>query len=254
MRLFLTGVRMQWWLVRRQPDDLLTLCTIPFTVLMLMSIVVHSGRADLLPNAFLAPVLIGLWGFAIGLAAEVLVTERWTRSLELGLAAPVSTHPVYLGRVAAVLLLGVAPLAETWVLGWLVFGVTPTVHHPWVFWAAMGASLFAMAGTGLLLAAFMLVNDNGHYQNFLSFPIYVLSGVMVPVQYLPEPLQPLSHAVFLSWSADLMRDALAPAPVAAVWWRLLAIVALGAVALVGGRLSLESTLRRVRRAGSVAYA
>ncbi|GAA0254072.1 hypothetical protein GCM10010492_63500 [Saccharothrix mutabilis subsp. mutabilis] len=254
MRLLLTGARMQWWLVRRQPDDLLTLCTIPFTVLVLMSIVVHSGRADLLPNAFLAPVLIGLWGFATGLAAEVLVTERWTRSLELGMAAPVDSHPVYLGRVAAVLVLGVVPLAETWLLGWAVFGVTPTVHHPGVFWAAVGASLFAMAGTGSLLAAFMLVNDNGHYQNFLSFPVYVLSGVMVPVEHLPEFLRPLSHAVFLSWSADLMRDALAPAPVAAVGWRLLVVVALGAVALVGGRLALEATLRRARAEGSVAYA
>ncbi|MEU7526638.1 ABC transporter permease [Saccharothrix sp. NPDC042600] len=254
MRLFLTGARMQWWLVRRQPDDLLTLCTIPFTVLMLMSIVVHSGRADLLPNAFLAPVLIGLWGFATGLAAEVLVAERWTRSLELGMAAPVDVHPVYLGRVAAVLVLGVVPLVETWLLGWAVFGVTPTVHHPAVFWTAVGASLFAMAGTGLLLAAFMLVNDNGHYQNFLSFPVYVLSGVMVPVEYLPEFLRPLSHAVFLSWSADLMRDALAPAPVAAVGWRLLVVVALGAVALVGGRLTLEATLRRARAEGPVAYA
>ncbi|MFD0202072.1 MULTISPECIES: ABC transporter permease [Saccharothrix] len=255
MRLFLSGARTQFWLVRKHPDELLTLCTIPFTVVMLLSIVMHAARPDLIANAFLAPTLIGLWGFSTGLAAEVLVGERWTSALELGMAAPGSLHPVYLGRISAVMVLGVVPLGETWLLGKLLFGVAPTVHHPWVFWAAMAASVFAMAGTSLLLAVSMLLSKNSNnYLNFLSFPIYLLSGVMVPVQYLPEFLQPLSHVIFLSWSADLMRDALAAAPVAGVGWRLLAIVGLGVAALVGGRVLLALTLRRARELGTVTYA
>ncbi|MFJ6671919.1 ABC transporter permease [Actinosynnema sp. NPDC091369] len=255
MRLFLSGVRTQFWLLRRQPDELLTLCTIPFTVVMMLSIVLHAARPDLVANAFLAPTLIGLWGFATGLATTVLVGERWTSTLELGMAAPGAVHSVYLGRISAVMVLGVVPLGETWLLGRLLFGVTPVVHHAWVFWAAMAASVFAMVGTSLLLAASMLLSKNSNnYLNFLSFPIYLLSGVMVPVQYLPEPLQPLSHVIFLSWSADLMRDALAAGPVADVGWRLPAIVGLGVAALVGGRVLLAAILRRARELGVVTYA
>ena len=255
MRLFLSGARTQFWLVRRHPDELLTLCTIPFTVVMLLSIVMHAARPDLIANAFLAPTLIGLWGFSTGLAAEVLVGERWTSTLELGMAAPGSLHPVYLGRISAVMLLGVVPLGETWLLGEVLFGVTPAVHHPWVFWAAMAASVFAMTGTSLLLAAaLLLVRNPNIYPNFLSFPIYLLSGVMVPVQYLPELLRPLSHVIFLSWSADLMRDSMATAPVAGVGWRLLAIIGLGIAALVAGRVLLAATLRRARELGVVTHA
>ncbi|MFD1147653.1 ABC transporter permease [Saccharothrix hoggarensis] len=255
MRLFLSGVRTQFWLVGRQPDDLLSLCTIPFTVVMMLSIVMHAARPDLVANAFLAPTLIGLWGFATGLAAEVLVGERWVRALELSMAAPSAMHSVYLGRITAVMALGVVPLGETWLLGKVLFGVTPAVHHLGVFWAAMAASVFAMTGTSLLLATFMLLSRNSHhYLNFLGFPIYVLSGVMVPVQYLPEFLRPLSHVIFLSWSADLMRDALAVAPVLNAGWRLLAVVALGAAALVAGRVLLAVALRRARELGTVTYA
>lgn len=255
MRLFLSGVRTQFWLIRRQPDELLTLCTIPFTVVMMLSIVMHAARPDLVANAFLAPTLIGLWGFATGLATTVLVGDRWTEALQLGMAAPGSLHPVYLGRISAVMVLGVVPLGETWVLGKLLFGVTPAVHHPWVFWTAMAASVFAMIGTSLLLAAAMLLSRNSNvYLNFIGFPIYVLSGVMVPVQHLPEFLRPLSHAIFLSWSADLMRDAMAAAPVTAFGWRLLAVVGLGVAALVGGRVLLAMTLRRAREHGAVTYA
>jgi ABC-2 type transport system permease protein len=255
VRLFLSGVRTQFWLMGRQPDDLLTLCTIPFTVVMLLSIVMHAARPDLVANAFLAPTLIGLWGFSTGLAAEVLLGERWNETLKLGMAAPGALHPVYLGRITAVMALGVVPLGETWLLGKLLFGVTPAVHHPWVFWAAMAASVFAMTGTSLLLATSMLMSKNSnHYLNFLSFPIYVLSGVMVPVHHLPEFLQPLSHFIFLSWSADLMRDSMAVAPVADIVWRLLAIVGLGVAALVGGRFVLAVGLRRARELGAVTYA
>ncbi|WP_033439526.1 ABC transporter permease [Saccharothrix sp. NRRL B-16314] len=255
MRLFLSGARTQFWLMGRQPDDLLTLCTIPFTVVMLLSIVMHAARPDLVANAFLAPTLIGLWGFSTGLAAEVLVGERWNATLQLGMAAPGAVHPVYLGRISAVMVLGVVPLGETWLLGKLLFGVTPPVHHPWVFWAAMAASVFAMTGTSLLLAASMLLSKQAHhYLNFLSFPIYLLSGVMVPVQYLPEFLQPLSHVIFLSSSADLMRDSMAAGPVSGTGWRLLAIVGLGVAALVGGRVLVALALRRAREVGTVTYA
>jgi ABC-2 type transport system permease protein len=255
VRLFLSGVRTQVWLMGRQPDDLLTLCTIPFTVVMLLSIVMHAARPDLVANAFLAPTLIGLWGFSTGLAADVLVSERWNQTLTLSMAAPSAMHPVYLGRISAVMVLGVVPLGETWLLGKLLFGVTPPVHHPWVFWAAMAASVFAMTGTSLLLATSMLLSKNSNnYLNFLSFPVYLLSGVMVPVQYLPEFLQPFSHVIFLSWSADLMRDSMAVGTVANTGWRLLAIVALGVAALVAGRVLLALALRRARELGTVTYA
>ncbi|GGP44327.1 ABC transporter permease [Saccharothrix coeruleofusca] len=255
MRLFLTGLRVQFEVMRRQPDHLLTLCTLPFTAVILLSVVLHSARPDLVVNAFLAPALMGLWGFATGSAVEVVTGDNWSGTLEPGMAAPGALHPVYLGRIAAVMGLGVIPLGETWLLGGVLFGVTPTIHHPWVFWAAMAASVFAMTGTSLLMAAALLLSRNGGiYQNFLSFPIYVLSGVMVPVSYLPEPLRPFSHLVFLSWAADLMRDSASPGPVSAVGWRLLAVVVLGVVGLVAGRLLLAAVLRRARELGTVRYA
>jgi ABC-2 type transport system permease protein len=255
VRLFLTGVRTQYALVRRQPDDLLTLCTIPFTAVIMLSVVIHAVRPDLVANALLAPALIGLWAFAINVAGDAMEGERWIGTIELGMAAPGSVHSVYFGRVMAVMGLGVLPLGETWLLGWLFFDVAPPVHHPWLFAGTMLASIFAMGGTGMAYAAAMLLSRNsGVYGNFLSFPIYILSGVMVPVSYLPDFLEPLSRLVFLSWSADLMRDSLTTAPVAHAGWRLLAIVALGVAGLLGGRYLLGAVLRRARELGTVTYA
>ncbi|GLZ31121.1 hypothetical protein Lesp02_33090 [Lentzea sp. NBRC 105346] len=106
----------------------------------------------------------------------------------------------------------------------------------------------------LYAAAMMLSRNSAVYGNFLSFPIYILSGVMVPVSYLPDFLEPLSRLVFLSWSADLMRDSLAAASVPNAGWRLLVIIGLGATGLVGGRVLLSAVLRRAREQGAWTYA
>ena len=249
-RAYVTGLKLQFWLIRRQPDDLLSLCTLPFTAVVLLSVVVHAARPDLVTNALLAPALIGLWTFAIAVAGDLIQVENWLGTLELTQAGPTPPHPVLLGRISAVMLLGVLPLGETWLLGWLLFDRAPAVHHPGVFAAAMVLSLFAMAGTALVFCAGMLLSRNGGvYQNFLSFPIYLLSGVMVPVSYLPDFLEPLSWLVFLSWSAELMRDALTAAPIEHAGPRLLAIGGLGVAGLLAGWFLLSLVLRLRRERG-----
>jgi ABC-2 type transport system permease protein len=248
-------MRLQFALVRRQPDDLLSLCTIPFTAVILISVVLDAARPDLVTNALLAPALIGLWSFAVNVAGDMIQIERAHGRLETSLAVPARLHPVLFGRICAVMALGLLPLVETWLLGVLVFGVEPTVHHPWIFAVAMLVSLFAMAGTSMVfVASFLLSRNAGVYQNFLSFPIYILSGVMVPITFLPAWLHPWSKLIFLSWSADLLRDCLLPQALSDAPVRLLAIAGLGAAALAGGSWLLRAVVRRAQELGSVTYA
>lgn len=252
---FLAGLRMQAWLIRRRPDSLLTLCTIPFTAVILLSVVLQAHRPDLVTNALLAPALVGLWAFSITITTDMIEGERWASTMEPAMATRAVLHSVFLGRVTIVIGLGFIPLVETWLLSRLLFGVTVIIHHPVVFVAAMVTSLLATAGTSLLLAAAMLLSRNGSvYGNFLTFPIYILSGVMVPVSYLPGFIQPLSRLIFLSWSAGLLRDSLRQGAVPDVGWRLSAIAMLGAAGLVGGRLLFAAVLRRARDIGTLTYA
>ncbi|WP_246076685.1 ABC transporter permease [Amycolatopsis cihanbeyliensis] len=248
-------MRIQFRLVRRQPDALLTLCALPFTAVILLSIVIDAKRPDLVLNAVLAPALIGLWVFSISFVTDLIDDERRLGTWEQAMAAPAALHSVLAGKVSTAIVLGVLPLGETWLLAKAFFGVTITLQHPWVFLLTWLVSLGAMAGTSLVLVAALLLSRNGSvYGNFLTFPIYLLSGVMVPVSYLPEFVRPISSVVFLSWSADLMRDAFGNATPANVIWRLAAIVGLGTAAAVGGRFLLGAVLRRGKETGTMTYA
>lgn len=140
-------------------------------------------------------------------------------------------------------------------MAWLGFGIMVPVVHPGVFVATLGATVLAMSGTAVVMAAVFVVSRSArNFQNALSYPLFLLGGVMVPAALLPEWLQPLSQAVFLSWSTDLLRDTLAAEPVPAVGARLTVVLLLGALGFVVGSLLLRWLVVRVRREGTVNYA
>jgi ABC-2 type transport system permease protein len=252
---FVVGLRFQLRLSRHQPGELTPFLTVPLSSLVFIAVVLHAERPDLLANALVAPVLIGLWLLSISISASILDEERWQGTLELSMAAPVGLHSVLLGRICAVTCFGVVPIAGSWLLGWLVFGVDPLPHHPVLFTVTLVLTGCAIAGTStLLMALFALSRAMLTMQNFLSYPVYVVSGVLVPVQYLPDWLQPLSWTSFLYWSAALLRDCLGSGEVRAAGPRLLAIAVLGIAGLVAGRVVMRVVSRRLRGLGTVTHA
>lgn len=252
MRAFLAGFRLQARVVFSDPDYVMPLVTVPMFTITFIAIVRDAGREDLTGYALLAPVLIALWALSLYSSGEVIAEDRWQGTLEPAIASPSSFAAVVLGRILAVTAIALIAFAEVAVAGWLAFGVLIEVHHRLAFAVTLAATAFAVAGTAVIMSAlFVLSRSPRTFQNSLSFPFYVLGGVLVPVAFLPDWLEPLSRVVFLSWSADLLRATLAPAPVDDLGRRVATIVALGAVGFAVGSLLLRWILARVRRDGTL---
>jgi len=81
--------------------------------------------------------------------------------------------------------------------------------------------------------------------------VLLLGGVFTPLDRLPEWTHPIGRLIYLSWSSDLLRDALGPAPVTSVAWRTGAVLGLGLLTGLGGRLLLGRVVRLVRETGTV---
>jgi ABC-2 type transport system permease protein len=253
MRTFLTGFRHQLRVIASDPDYVMPLITVPMFTLTFLAIVRHAGREDLASYALLAPVLIALWALSLFSSGEVIAEDRWEGTLEPAIAAPASFAAVVLGRIFAVTTVALISFAEVAVAAWLAFGVVIEVHHPAAFALTLAATAFAVSGTAVIMSAlFVLSRSPRTFQNSLSFPFYVLGGVLVPVAFLPDWLEPLSSVVFLSWAADLLRASLSPEPIGDLAARLVTVVGLGAAGFAIGALLLRWILVRVRRDGSLA--
>ncbi len=246
---------LQLHVIRTNPDYFLALATAPVSAVVFLSVVRHAGRPDLVPFALAAPVLMALWRTSIMASGEIVNEDRGLATMEPTIAAPASYPMAILGRIAAVSAVGLLGLPEVWLVARVVFGITITVEHPAVLILTLAAAAFAMSGTAVVMAAvFALGRSARIFQQTLTYPFYVLGGVLVPVSLLPFWVRPFSRLVFLSWTADLLRASLSPAPVHDAALRLAAIVALGLAGFVGGTLLLRKVLHRVRDLGTITYA
>jgi ABC-2 type transport system permease protein len=251
MRAFLAGFRLQLTFFRAYPDALIPFFTAPMFSVIFQLIFHHAGRTDLTGYAAIAPVFIALWWMALFNSGWTITIERWNGTIELLVAAPSSFAGVIFGRITATTLAGVVSFGETWVIARL-FGTTVTIEHAWAFIATIVVTLAAMAGTAVAMASlFVLARNAVTFSNSASFPFYVLGGILVPVSLLPHWIRPVSSIVFLSWSADLLRAGLRPAPIHDFAFRLGMVGLLGACGLAVGVYAMRVILVRVRASGEL---
>ncbi|MEU6172371.1 ABC transporter permease [Streptantibioticus parmotrematis] len=249
------AARLQWALIRRSPGDVQVLVTIPLLAIVFLAMADPSQHPQTAARAALAPPLIGLWSMALVVAGEMISQDRAWGTLEPVIAAPAGLVLVVFGRIAAVVVTGLAAFAETWLVAKVLFGLTITVAHPGWFALTLAASVVAMAGTASVMSAvFVLARSARTYQNTLSYPFYLLGGVVLPASQLPEWLRPLTRVVFLSWASDLLRDSLRDAPVPDAWQRVAVILGLGLIGSAAGAWLLHRVTIRVRRLGTLGRA
>lgn len=251
MSLLAESAMLQLRLIRADRDYLLDLIRAPLVAVLFLTLIQHSRRTDLSVNAVLAPALMALWGMALLVSGEIIDTDRWLGTLEPTLSAPVPFWRVIVGRIMATTALSLLVLAEVWLVS-VAFGAPPVVFHPWVFTAALLATVAAMIGWSLLMAVLFVATRTARtFQNSLSYPLFLLGGVFVPAESLPEWMRPLARIFFLSWSSDLLRDSLRPSSVTSVGGRLVVIAGLGAAGFLIGLIALRRMLHKARAAGSL---
>lgn len=255
LRLLAAVARFQLAVIRTSPGNMMALVNAPLFTLMLVAVVRHAGRDDLTGYAVLAPAVITVWAMGLLVSGEVIATERENGTLEALVATPAPLMLVVFGRVGTITTISLVSVVESWLVARLGFGVAVGVPHAGIFVVALLCTGLAMAGTATAMSAtFVLARSARTFQNSLSYPFYVLGGALVPVALLPDWLRPLCRVVFLSWSTDLMRDALSAAPVTHPLPRLGAVLALGLAGYLGGFLLLARILRRVRATGTLSHA
>jgi ABC-2 type transport system permease protein len=248
----LAAVLAQARMSTRSFEDLMPVLTMPLFALVFLAIFVHSGRSDLAGYAMVAPLLMTVAQMGFFVASEVITNDRDEDLLELLVASPTPLSATLWPRILLLNALGLVGFAETWAITVGVFGLSVEFHHPWIAVTTLVLTVCSSAGTALLMAALFCFGRSARtFQNSVTYPLYLIAGVLVPVHYLPVWLQPLSPFVFLYWAADLLRDALRPEDVSNLMWRFVALAGLGTIAGGIGAAILDRMLNRLRRDGAL---
>ena len=254
-RLVVSTVRAQLQMTRRNIEDLLPIASIPLSTIITLAILVSSGRGDLASYALVAVVLMTVAQMGLFVGSELIAQDRHTQMLELFVASP-APYFVLLGtRVFVLSAIGLLGFLEGWLIAWGLFGIRIIIYHPFVLGVTLVLATFASAATALIVVALASFGRTTRtVQNAIGGPLFLLGGVLVPVTYLPEFLQPISRGIFLYWSADLLRDALQPSAPLHVMVRLLAIASLGGISGGIGFVLVSRMLAHLRREGTLGLA
>ena len=161
------------------------------------------------PYAHSAPGMMAQFAIA-GLmgAAEVLVRERKTRSLQRLLTTAVQRVEILTGHYLAMFLLIFTQFALLIVFGQLVLGLN--YAHDWLATALVAVSMaLCAAGMGLLIGVFS--KNEEQVTMFTLIPMFVLSGLggaWMPLEFMPPAVQTVGHFSPVAWMMDGFKNIL----------------------------------------------
>ncbi len=152
--------------------------------------------------------LMGMWSATLFGCGGLIQWQRWQRTLELLVAAPRRFLVTLLPFTTSNASLGLYAVAATLLWGRLLFGVPLDFKHPLLLAPALVATVVGLGALGLVIAStFVMYRHANAFSNLLEYPVWLLSGLLVPVSMLPGFAEPLSWTLAPTWGVRALREA-----------------------------------------------
>lgn len=152
--------------------------------------------------------LMGIWSSTLFGSGGMIQWERYLGTLEVLMAAPTPFVLVLLPATLATSTVGVYSLTATMMWGRIFFGVPLDLVHPFLFFLAVVATIVGLGLLGLLLAStFVLYRNANALCNLLEYPVWLVTGLLVPVALLPSWATPISWILAPTWGMRAIRSA-----------------------------------------------
>ncbi|MEM0449041.1 MAG: ABC transporter permease [Methanomassiliicoccales archaeon] len=233
--------------IRREPSWLLFDIFLP--VLGIAAFIFYY-RAMGAPEVFTGFVVLGgamtaFWLNVLWSMAAQFYWEKETGNLQLYLMAPMSRMSVLAGMAVGGMFLTSVRALSTFFLGFVIFGVTLSVQHPWALLALFLVTLVALYGMGMMFSSLYMLYGRGawHISNLLQEPIYLLSGFYFPVRQLGFWVAVAGSVIPITLGLDGMRQLMFSGadvdPLLHWSWELIILMALAVVFLLGARYALR---------------
>ena len=235
----------------RSPFELATSILIP---LVQATLAVYLFRASPQPQALLGAAvgagLMGVWSSVLFGSGGAIQNQRWYGTLEMLMLAPRRPALVILPYTIATAVTGAYSMVATLVWGRLLYGIPLSFADPLGFAVAVPVCILSLGMFGLLLAAtFVLMRNANALANTMEYPIWLLSGMLIPITALPGWTGPLAAVLPTTWGSRAVREAATGGP---VWPSLGICLAISLLCLAVGAVALTNVERRARSTATLA--
>ncbi len=149
---------------------------------------------------------MAMWG-SVGIGASGAIGfQRRLGTLELLVGSPAPFMALLAPITISFAAIGIYSLVATIVWGRLLFGIPITIEQPLLFVISVPAAVIAIGMLGLLVASsFVLYRAATHLGNLLEYPIWLATGLLVPLSVLPGWVTPVSWLLAPTWGMRALR-------------------------------------------------
>jgi ABC-2 type transport system permease protein len=117
--------------------------------------------------------------------------------------------------------------------------------EPWLFALALPVTILSLGMLGLLLAStFVLYRNANAFSNLLEYPVWLVTGLLVPLSLLPGWVEWISWVLAPTWGVEALRNAALGGD--QVWPAIGMCALLGAIYLALGAVFLQLRAARPR--------
>jgi ABC-2 type transport system permease protein len=187
---------------------------------------------DLVSAIFIVPGLVGalLLQTTITVMAVSIVREREKGTLEALIVSPIRRWELLLGKIIPNLLTAYGQMTMALLVAHYVFDV-PIRGSLLLLYALSLVFMWGTLGIGILVSASSRTVPQAMQLAFLTFlPSIYLSGLLFPIEGMPQAAQYLAHAIPLTYFLRIVRGiVLKGVGIDVLWPQLLPLLAFGAI-------------------------
>ena len=244
-RLLLIGVRFH---VKSLTLSVFFLLTSVFMPLLVATVSYYmfkaGGKPGTLFYASLGAAVYGIWSTTLFGSGGAIQWQRWQGTLELMVGAPPPLVAILLPLTVATATIGIYSVVATLAWGRLFFGMPLDFAHSFQLALALPTTILSLGMLGLLLAStFVLYRQANAFSNLLEYPVWLATGLLVPLSLLPGWVTPISWILSPTWGMRAVREAAFGGD---AWPEMAVCAALGLVYLGLGALALRNFERLAR--------
>lgn len=169
----------------------------------------RSGRSGQpLLYASLGAGLMGIWSTTLFGCGGAIGYQRFQGLLEPMVVSPTPLVLILLPITLATATTGVYSMLGTLLFGVVFFGVPLHLANAGLFLVAVLVTVLSLGLLGIFMAStFILYRNANALSNLLEYPVWLITGLLVPLSLLPGWTHPIAYVLAPTWGVMAVRNA-----------------------------------------------
>lgn len=150
--------------------------------------------------------IVSFWGSICFSSASDIERERFMGTLESIFVAPAGFKTIIIGKIIGNTFWGLISMGISAIFVMVFFRKPFTIQSPLLMVTALILMTLSFIAIALFMAGLFTLSRNTRLvMNSLEHPIFLLCGLVFPVEILPSFIQPFSYLLSPTWAVKLLR-------------------------------------------------